>query len=300
MLLKEFAELAYRAHTGTSFSPEKRANQYITDYTADLEKHLTMLDNLGQKYGVSTAEIESIKERFIERYKRHFSAWLGAKSNCISVMIAGPSKFPVRRAEKANNAERAKSDFFHEWPGRFLKAVERGFKPKVTVLFELEAARKNLSDREHLQDLMKKANAIIRKAKGNDCTAQLIEAGIKQALAVELQNGEGKWYGTGFAPFELTNNNAEIKRLRTRVTQLEMKESMQAEENKEYTINGVRMVYNYQIDRIQLIFEGKPAKEIRETLGKHAFRWSPKEVAWQRKITKNAEDAAKRILFDLS
>ena len=45
---------------------------------------------------------------------------------------------------------------------------------------------------------------------------------------------------------------------------------------------GVKIVRNTDLMRLQLIFDGKPSDEVRAVLKKNAFKWSPKNSAWQR------------------
>jgi hypothetical protein len=62
---------------------------------------------------------------------------------------------------------------------------------------------------------------------------------------------------------------------------------------------GVRLVQNTTLDRIQLLFDGKPDPDTIRELRGEAFRWSPREGAWQRKNTNNGVQAAYRILRGL-
>lgn len=62
---------------------------------------------------------------------------------------------------------------------------------------------------------------------------------------------------------------------------------------------GVKLVQNTTLDRIQLLFDGKPDPETIASLKGEAFRWSPREGAWQRKNTNNGVGAAYRILRGL-
>lgn len=62
---------------------------------------------------------------------------------------------------------------------------------------------------------------------------------------------------------------------------------------------GVKLVQNTTLDRIQLLFDGKPDPETIASLKGEAFRWSPREGAWQRKNTNNGVQAAYRILLGL-
>ena len=48
--------------------------------------------------------------------------------------------------------------------------------------------------------------------------------------------------------------------------------------------------------RLNIFFGSKPKEETRAALKSNGFRWSPKNQAWQRQLTRNAEDAARRAL----
>lgn len=52
--------------------------------------------------------------------------------------------------------------------------------------------------------------------------------------------------------------------------------------------------------RVQLIFAGKPAEDVRAILKKWAFRWSPRNQAWQRQLTENGKHAARRAMQEIA
>lgn len=56
---------------------------------------------------------------------------------------------------------------------------------------------------------------------------------------------------------------------------------------------------NASINRLQIIFDGKPDEETRNTLKANGFRWSPREGAWQRQLTDNARAALRRIAAEI-
>lgn len=58
--------------------------------------------------------------------------------------------------------------------------------------------------------------------------------------------------------------------------------------SKTETLNGVEIVRNFALDRVQIIFEGRPDDETRARLKSSGWHWSPREGAWQRKLTSNA------------
>lgn len=59
-------------------------------------------------------------------------------------------------------------------------------------------------------------------------------------------------------------------------------------EQKEYQINGVRILHNTEENRLQLFFDGKPEQEMITKLKSRGFKWSPRNKAWQRQLTPNA------------
>jgi hypothetical protein len=60
-------------------------------------------------------------------------------------------------------------------------------------------------------------------------------------------------------------------------------------------IGSVEIVTNHDIERIQIVFDGKPSADIISKLKGAAWNWSPRNSAWQRKITNNAMWSAERI-----
>jgi len=94
----KYYDLAYRAHSGTSFSPEKRAESECNYYDA-----------------IVTEFTQASKEWAIEKFTRLWLKSMAAKSRCYSSMISGPARFPVARMQKYNqwehNASKAMLDF---------------------------------------------------------------------------------------------------------------------------------------------------------------------------------------------
>jgi Domain of unknown function (DUF3560) len=134
------------------------------------------------------------------------------------------------------------------------------------------------------QDFMKAGNKIVKSKKLTieQKTEQLKAAGY---LTIILQPDFcGR---VGYADYELTNNNANIRRMKQRLEQLE-KALLNAVEigdtEEEYPDLDLIVRSARTINRIQLIFSGKPRLEIRNLLKSHGFRWAPSEGAWQRHL----------------
>ncbi|WP_282610992.1 hypothetical protein [Pelagibius sp. Alg239-R121] len=66
--------------------------------------------------------------------------------------------------------------------------------------------------------------------------------------------------------------------------------------------DGFKIIENPEENRVQIIFDGKPEKEIREILKGNAFKWAPSNKAWQRQLNAAGIHAAlsvKRQLDEL-
>jgi NADH dehydrogenase/NADH:ubiquinone oxidoreductase subunit G len=115
----------------------------------------------------------------------------------------------------------------------------------------------------------------------------------KKRQEIKDYNKKAKKEGKEKAPSYLLGNLSQnIRSVKKRIEQLEKNSKI---ENTEELINGVSLVVNTDCNRVQLIFDGKPAKEIMEKLKLHGFKWAPSVGAWQRMLS----DQAIRIAEDL-
>lgn len=147
---------------------------------------------------------------------------------------------------------------------------------------------------EKLQKLMKDANKIIKSSKttSEQKILLLMELGLKITQAEELLKPDfaGR---IGFPGYALTNNNANIKRLKGRSREIEIKNS---QESSETIIGEVTIKDNVEDNRIQIFFNGKPEEAIRIELKKSAFKWSPINGCWQNYRNRWNMDRAKEII----
>ena len=95
-----------------------------------------------------------------------------------------------------------------------------------------------------------------------------------------------------FESYQLSNNNAEIHRLKDRITALTRRKELGY---VGWEFDGGRVEANTADNRLQIFFDEKPDKEIREELKGNGFRYAPSAEAWQRQLNDNAIYAADRI-----
>lgn len=278
-LLSEFWELAYRAHSGTSFSPERRANDYIKSYSKELENDLK---ELGEKCG-----------NYQEKYKAMFSAWMSSKSNCISSMITGGSNFPVRRAEKANNAERRKQEDFFLWREKYFKAVNR--QPVLSPEEDLDSMVRKMDATIVLNENIKVWNKAIRKFKkggvsDDELVKELSEHQMPDQYLRMLQMSLDYSYWKGFGTLGAT-----IKKQRERCQ--ELKERIEAKSTwEDIEFDGGSITVDD--DRVKIFHNEKPSQDIINALRGCGFKWSRNWGCWCRKHTKEAIRVAKSIVLN--
>jgi len=167
-----------------------------------------------------------------------------------------------------------------------------------------------LTAREKKQNFMKTINKVWRSA--GKPSADNTEAWAKMAehpeiIAFDFTNMEGlrKVYaqdwrknGAPFPAFELTNNNSSIKRIKDRIKKIERERAKPAAEDLTGEIDGTACTLheNIELNRVQILFDGKPKSEIRGRLKRTGFRWSPHQKAWQRHLNQGGINAARRLM----
>ena len=156
----------------------------------------------------------------------------------------------------------------------------------------IEKLKEKLAECERLQDTMKEVNAYYRKngtINGCPCLNE------KQAAALdESMRRRYPVHTQPYPPYALTNNNAEIRRLKKRIEELT--------KDKElgfvgWEFEGGEAIANDELCRLQLVFDEKPTEEQIYKLKLGGFKWSPSNHAWQRQLNQSAIYAADRLGF---
>jgi len=154
-----------------------------------------------------------------------------------------------------------------------------------------------IAEMERERETMKTVNAAFRKAAktGGDLAgwkamAELVGESAAVQLAKHASYTADK---VPYPSYTLTNLGANIRRLQERLKNLE---SSAGRETKEAIIGDARLIENAEENRVQLIFPGKPAEDIRSLLKSYGFRWSPTNGAWQRHLNASGIAAARQIL----
>jgi hypothetical protein len=248
------------------------------------------------------ANTDSMYHEKIDYYADLFARKLAENMNrryeidarCPSIMIAGGSKFPVRKKEKQNAARDKNWAEYEEILGilRKMRSVGHGgiMSDDERAIEKLEIKLQGL---EAAHERMKAVNVWFRKHKTLDGCPELTEA-QREEIKADMSRG-WRVNDMPYQSWELSNNNANIRRIRERIETLK-KERERKDHPTETAYDGFTVKENAEACRIQLIFDGKPDEEIRTILKANGFRWAPSEGAWQRLLNDNGRYAADRVV----
>ena len=251
------------------------------------------------------ARIERLKER-AAKHEREGEGRINQARNMASFIPFGQPILIGHHSEKGDRNYRAKIETnFNKGFSQLKYAGDLLDRSEVAAsnhaIFSddpevIQKLKKKIDTLEKRQDLMKKANKIIKTKKTDPEKIELLKKlGIEEERAYKLLiPGFG---GLGYASFTLTNNNATIKNAKDRLLVLERLNQQQTTETE---INGVRVLDNVEDNRLQLFFPCKPSEEFRKLLKSNGYRWSPSQQAWQRQRNSYTLRQGKELAAKLS
>lgn len=263
MSLLHLKQEIINAHKGISVNPERAAEVVLSSSERDLINFLS---------GIPIEHRDAVKENYIHQFR----SWISSLGRCLSPHISGRSNFNTKRFEKFNNWESIALKKFEDWKENTLKRFNR--KEKLSLEAEFVQTEDLIEKLVDKQDKMKLANKVVKSSKIllEDQEDELINLGFTKRQIKDMLE-----YKSGIPAYELTNNNGRIKHYQEKLLKLKKRVEARGIEPLERVVNGVRIVENVEIDRLQLFFEGIPIKEMREQMKSQGFKWSPTNKCWQ-------------------
>ena len=282
---------ARRANDMNSFSDYKPGSA-TAEYRQMVDKAVEIGERQKKRVDPMYHEkIDSLVDTYARKLAENMNSSFSIEARVPSILIAGGSNFPVRKKEKQNAARDRNMEDWNEIQGLLDKIRSTGMggisADDPQAIQKLEAKLEKL---QAAQDTMKAVNAYYRKHKTLDGCPNL------SAERIEAMKGEmsSQWHieDKPYPSWALSNNNAEIRRIKGRIAELTKK---QETAYAGWEFDGGTVEANKEDNRLQIYFEEKPDEKTRETLKENGFRWSPKAGAWQRQLNDNAIYAADRL-----
>ena len=271
-------------------------------YRAAVDEMAAIVEEKKQQYPNQSDKLDKL----LDRYAKNLAQFIN-KDNQIgaqypSVMISGAGNYNIRKHDKQMASWGKNFQFYDDKVlalenqirnlGGSGKEVIRG--DEKDALEKLEAKVEYM---KYWHQVMIEANKFYRKNKTLEgfegSEPDELEA-IQKALATQQQLG---MHDVPYPQYALTNDNQNIKRLEGRIKELKRLKSDTSSSNDLQEANEFYKLWIDKQDmRIRISFEmGKPDQEIIDILKGKAFKWSPKNNAWQRQLTNNAVYTTKQL-----
>lgn len=244
-------------------------------------------------------------DALLNSYARRLAQWTNDynrnQASYPSQFIAGAGNFNMRK----HNRQMSREDSLWE-EYRQIEAILDKIRSVGTGPVDLADphAREMLTERLNSQRQMledaKTANAYYRKHKTLEGCPGLSEKNRAWLTRPGVfASGDGSpisLYGSPFPAYELASIRGKIERTEQRLAELDRREQQAAEPQTGTAFDGGQIVRNIDLNRLQILFDAIPDADTRAALKQNGFRWSPKNQAWQRQLTDNAERAARQVL----
>jgi len=236
-------------------------------------------------------KIDSLLDTYARKLADNMNNGYSIDARVPSVLICGPANFPTQKKEKQNAARDRNMEEWNKIQGLLDKIKSTGTggisADNPDAIQQLKAKLENLEDS---QETMKLVNNYYREKGTLNACPFLTREQIDQ-LKSDMKSS---WhYGNApFLPWQLSNNSAEIRRVKKRIEELEHKAKT---DYVGWDFDGGYVEPCKEDNRLRIYFDEKPDEETRSVLKGNGFKWSPKNGAWQRQITANAFHAADRI-----
>ena len=282
---------ARRAKEMNSFSDYKPGSA-TAEYRHYVDKAFALAQEQKKRVDPMYHEkIDSLLDTYARKLAANMNHGYEIDARVPSILIAGGSNFPVRQKEKQNAARDSNMQEWQYIQGLLDKIRSTGMggirqdDPQA-----IPKLQKKLAGLEKAQETMKAVNAYYRKHGTLDGCPHLSPENLEN-LKADMASG---WHyeKKPFQSWELSNNNAEIRRVRQRI------ESLTRANEVAYVgweFDGGHVEANREQGRLQVFFDGKPEADARQQLKEHGFRWAPSVGAWQRLLNDNAYYASDRI-----
>lgn len=211
-----------------------------------------------------------------------FNEYLNIAQKYVSVNVAGPANYNHHKFNKISNSMDNKLQDIDNKVKKFFKNTEVMLKNSYSKEEILEKYKNGYDEPISSDDPIAKEKL---KAK-----LEFLEN--RHNKYKDFNKNARKNNEKQLPSYMLSNSNQNIKSVKERINTLEKMEQLN---NRDYNFENGKVVFDKEDNRIKILFDDIPSVEVRENLKSHAYRWSPTNQAWQRKITPDAIYTTKRL-----
>ena len=301
-----------RSYSWISFDPDARAERDIKQWGEIFYSLYNSLSEEAKKQGV----LEKYNSAFNNGYNSLLKLEreiIATRSKTFSTAItggAGITEKQISTNEKRMRLQSEKSELWSQKYDKLYNILEKIAKNKPEDLYEegdvikstdnnaitkLQQKLKMLQDRKTMLKNGVVAAKEYQKSKDLSVFKKYnIDKETTETIVNHIDKGGKPTEKDMYNWFTMPYLNRDIKEVEKRIAILEKN---QAKGTDEILIEGGKIVYNGEAQRLQIFFDGIPSKEVREALKSHAFKWALTAKAWQRTLTENAKYAVNQYLI---
>lgn len=259
------------------------ANEEFNSFDSVMEKIKNCIGDFNKE---QLELIEQRKKIFRVFVEKSYNEYLTIASQFVPVTIAGPSKYNSNKYQKISNRMDKKlqdinnkiNDFYNNTKNMLKgKSIKEDIIEKYRHGYKLPISSDDPMAKEKLQ-------------------AKLEYLEENHQLYINY-NKKARKNGTQQLPsYVLRNSNQNIKSVKARLSQLDKVNNLKL---SNYRFENGEVCFDKEDNRVKIYFDEKPSEEIRTELKSHAYKWSPKNSAWQRKLTSDAIYMTKHLFKDI-
>ncbi len=230
--------------------------------------------------------LEKRKMEFKSLLSSCYNDYLSSSAKFVPVNVAGPSNYPSSKMDKVMESMNKKFEDMEYKIDKFYKNTDNMLKNAYTKDEIISKYRNGYSEPISSDDPLVKEK-LQAKLEFLEERHQKYKDYNKKARA----NGEQQ-----LAPYVLQNSNQNIKSVKDRLASLNKMDSIK---EVGYYFNEGEVRFDKEDNRVKIFFDTKPSEDVRSELKSHAFKWSPKNMCWQRKLTHDAIYMTKSLFKDV-
>lgn len=229
--------------------------------------------------------LDKRKKQFKELITNVYNEYLGVNAKFVPVNVSGPANYPSEKMRKISNRMDSILNESQDKISKFYKNTDDMLKNAYTKEEIISKYRNGYAEPISSDDPLVKEK-LQAKLEYLEEKHQKYKYYNKKARA----NGEQQ-----LAPYVLANSNQNIKSVKDRLLQLEKMNNLNL---SNYRFETGEVCFDKEDNRVKIYFDEKPSEEIRSKLKSHAYKWSPKNLAWQRKLTPDAIYMTRNLFKD--
>lgn len=230
--------------------------------------------------------LENRKLEFKQLLASCYNDYLSKSARFVPVSVAGPSNYPSSKMDK------------------IMESMNQSFKNMEDKINKFYKNTDDMLNKAYSKDeiLSKYRNGYNEPISSDDPLAkEKLEAKLEYLKekhnSYKEFNKKARQSGTDqLPPYVLANSNQNIKSVEDRLKTLERMNNI---ENSGYYFDSGEVKFDKEDMRVKIFFDEKPDEKTRNDLKSHGYKWSPKNMAWQRKLTPDAIYMTKNLFKDI-